>query len=211
MILVGTFDWAKTLDQGVFHCPGCATRQKYSRRCSRPFLTVYFIPVLPIGGRQEYVQCLGCKTCFEPQVLDGGVAVGTAAFDEDLVKVAALTMLEDQQTTEAEIARAMLALRCLGGRPVTRAQLGLACSLLRTQHLDVRGFLLTSKGRWSSEQSRQLMQLMFLVAGAEGAISTGRMRQLLSAATILGLSEEVFQESILQAEQLLLLGIEEQS
>ncbi len=55
--------------RGLFRCPDCGNTQNFRLRTSRPFLTLYFIPVLPIGGLQEYVQCLNCKNSYEPDIL----------------------------------------------------------------------------------------------------------------------------------------------
>lgn len=55
--------------RGLFRCPNCGSTQNFRLRASRPFLTLYFIPVLPIGGLQEYVQCSTCKNSFESDIL----------------------------------------------------------------------------------------------------------------------------------------------
>jgi len=55
--------------RGVFRCPECNGLQNFRLRASRPFLTLYFIPVLPIGTLQEYVQCGQCKNSYEPDIL----------------------------------------------------------------------------------------------------------------------------------------------
>lgn len=69
MILIGTMDWASTRMRGLFRCPNCGGTQNFRLRASRPFLTLYFIPVLPIGGLQEYVQCTQCKNSYETDIL----------------------------------------------------------------------------------------------------------------------------------------------
>lgn len=69
MILIGTMNWTSTRLRGLFRCPNCGSTQNFRLRASRPFLTLYFIPVLPIGALQEYVQCTNCKDSFETDVL----------------------------------------------------------------------------------------------------------------------------------------------
>lgn len=69
MILIGTMNWTSTRLRGFFRCPDCGSTQNFRLRASRPFLTLYFIPVLPIGGLQEYVQCTTCKNSYETDVL----------------------------------------------------------------------------------------------------------------------------------------------
>ncbi len=69
MILIGTMNWTSTRLRGLFRCPNCGSTQNFRLRASRPFLTLYFIPVLPIGGLEEFVQCSTCKDSFETDVL----------------------------------------------------------------------------------------------------------------------------------------------
>ncbi len=118
MILIGTMNWSSTQSKGLFHCPNCATREPFRFKTSRPFLTLYFIPVLPIGGLEAYVQCGRCKNAFEPAVLTTHVLPATAeaglvngnqvdpSFEEDLLTVIALIMVEDGQVSEPEISLA---------------------------------------------------------------------------------------------------------
>ncbi|MCA9134606.1 MAG: zinc ribbon domain-containing protein, partial [Planctomycetales bacterium] len=103
MILIGTMNWASTRLRGMFTCPSCGDTEKFRLRASRPFLTLYFVPVLPIGGMEEYVQCGRCKTSFETDILaismipsseSGGQIEGPSevSFEQDLLKVIALMM-----------------------------------------------------------------------------------------------------------------------
>ena len=61
MILIGTMNIKRTRERGEFYCPTCTAQQSYRRRSSRPFLTLYFIPVVPIGGLEWFVQCDHCR------------------------------------------------------------------------------------------------------------------------------------------------------
>jgi hypothetical protein len=202
MILIGTMDWPQTVDSGVFYCPVCDGSQKYRRRTSRPFLTVYFIPVVPIGGLQEYVECMHCKTNFELGILGDPTPEAERSFHSDLLKAAALTMLEDQKVTEPEIRMALTALRLLGDMQVSRDDLGQACSVMRSRQLSLCGFLWTARERLIPEERARMVQLVFLIAGAEGQISSARMNSLIKCQEILGLKTAEFEQCVSEAEQI---------
>ncbi|HAC90338.1 MAG TPA: hypothetical protein DCF63_06845 [Planctomycetaceae bacterium] len=205
MIVIGTWDWPKTLRTGQFYCPACSCLRQFRHRSSRPFLTLYFVPVIPIGGRQEYVQCQSCKEKFELAVL-GEAQKEPHSFESDLIKVAALTILEDRTVTEPEILRSLQTIVWLGGPQLSRDELGMACSEMRSGQLSLGGFLWTAKQRWSDQQRLQIMQAVFLIASAEGSISTSRMKGLLATGQLLELKQSEIEYCILQAEQLALSG-----
>ena len=113
MMIVGSMEWASTIERGDFFCPVCEAIKSYQRKISRPFLTVYFVPVIPIGGLREYVICRSCRERFDPRVLAPGMAaemmnetslaIGPAAFETELLRLMALMMVEDEHVSEAEI------------------------------------------------------------------------------------------------------------
>src|SRR6056297_2560574 len=70
MILIGTMNLTRTLDRGNFYCPTCGTTETYRLRARRPFLTLYFVPTVPIGGAESFVQCDQCRECWDETVLE---------------------------------------------------------------------------------------------------------------------------------------------
>ena len=207
MLLIGTMDWASTRERGTFRCPVCELEARYRLRASRPFLTLYFIPVVPIGSLQEYVQCQECRQSFEPSVV-AAVRLGQAAttvdekssdgtvveYRDDLLRVLALIMVEDGHVTENEIRIARRLFENICEENLSREELGQACSDVR--RMSVISFLSTVKARRSYEERLMLVQAMFGVAGADGEITAGRMRSLLQSKDVLELDEVDFQEAI---------------
>jgi hypothetical protein len=59
----------RTLGKGVFFCRRCGGDRDYRHRSGRRFLTVFFIPLLPLTKTGEHVQCLACKTRYVTEVL----------------------------------------------------------------------------------------------------------------------------------------------
>lgn len=58
------------VESGEFFCPNCNAEQEYRLMQSRPFFTIFFIPIFPIGGAQRYVECTQCRQTFYERVLD---------------------------------------------------------------------------------------------------------------------------------------------
>jgi hypothetical protein len=59
----------RTLGQGVFFCRRCGGDREYRHRAGRRFITVFFIPLIPLAKTGEHVQCLNCKTRYVTEVL----------------------------------------------------------------------------------------------------------------------------------------------
>ncbi|MFN3190881.1 MAG: zinc-ribbon domain-containing protein [Aureliella sp.] len=213
MILIGTMNWPSTRGRGVFQCPECAGSQQYRLRVSRPFLTLYFIPVLPIGGLNEYVQCDECRSSFEPVVLDQQYGSNpdqppeydpeNIPFAADLCNMIALIMVEDGHVTEAEISIARRVFRKITNVTISREELGHACSQVRLQQLSTSSYLATCVARRSPEEKILLLQAVFAVASVESEISPGRMESILKAKKILGVDDVDFEEAITGASELL--------
>jgi hypothetical protein len=72
---IGWREFSKTLSEGSFECANerCKMRrdlkQPFRMRQTRNWITVLFIPIIPLNIRGVYVECKGCKTVFPPTVL----------------------------------------------------------------------------------------------------------------------------------------------
>lgn len=58
-----------TIAQGVFFCRRCGGDRNYRHRAGRRFITVFFIPLIPLTKTGEHVQCTTCKTRYVSDVL----------------------------------------------------------------------------------------------------------------------------------------------
>ncbi len=221
MILIGTMNWSSTRSRGMFQCPNCQSRETYRQKASRPFLTLYFIPVVPLGGLQEFVQCGRCKNAFDPAVLvshithsnsttanpnEGGASATTNPtspaeprtdpFEKDLLTVIALMMIEDGQVTEAEINVARKLYESIARTSITREELGRVCSQVRVRRVHLPSLLNSAAQRRTHEEKLLLVQAMFGVAGADGAITPGRLQALLQSQSTLQIDEAEFQRAV---------------
>lgn len=197
-------NWASTLDSGRFTCPNCDCLQSYRVRSSRPFLTVYFVPVFPIGGLETYVQCNDCKQAFEMAILNSQQQIASTmssfdaniTFEDDLLTLIALIMIEDGQVSEEEIRVARRLYENITSTNLSRDELGRRCSSVRLRRLNVMNFLSTCSKRRTHEEKLLFVQGMFGVAGAEGAIRPQRMLSLVGAQAALELEESEFTRAV---------------
>jgi hypothetical protein len=58
-----------TIATGVFFCRKCGGDRGYRRRAGRRFVTLFFLPLIPLGRTGEHVQCTTCKTRYVTEAL----------------------------------------------------------------------------------------------------------------------------------------------
>lgn len=68
-IIFGTRGVRSTIKEGTFHCPQCACERRYKHKKVTQFFTLYFIPLIPLGNKGEYVECLHCKNTYIERIL----------------------------------------------------------------------------------------------------------------------------------------------
>jgi hypothetical protein len=59
----------RTLGRGVFFCRRCGGDREYRHRAGRRYMTIFFVPLIPLTKTGEHVQCLTCKTRYVTEVL----------------------------------------------------------------------------------------------------------------------------------------------
>lgn len=204
-------EWASTVERGDFFCPVCNAAKSYQRKVARPFLTLYFIPVVPIGGLREFVLCRSCRKRFDPGILSPGaaaellrapqVANGQGPFETELLRLIALMMVEDDRISEAEVTMATRVYQSMLGRPLSRSELERACREVVALRIKPSRYLGIAGEGMTYDQKLMSVQAMFAVAGAEGQISPRRLRSLMDAQQQLSLDEIAFQTAIKDASQ----------
>lgn len=209
MFIAGTFEWASTLEQGDFTCPKCGASKTYQRKVARTFLTLYFVPVFPIGGLREFVICRGCRERFEPAILTytkNGAAltpapspVASGSFDEELLRLMALMIVEDDFVTEAEIQMAQRVYQGMFARQLPRSELERACREVLNLRINTMRYIGAAGEGMTYDQKIMAVQAMFAVAGAEGQISPKRLKPLMESQHQLGLDDSAFQSAVKDA------------
>lgn len=68
-----------TIAQGMFYCRKCGGDRGYRHRAGRRFITLFFIPIIPLTKAGEHVQCDTCKTRYVTEVLGSPTAASMQA------------------------------------------------------------------------------------------------------------------------------------
>lgn len=68
-----------TIAQGMFYCRKCGGDRPYRHRAGRRFITLFFLPVIPLTRTGEHVQCDACKTRYVTEVLASPTAASMQA------------------------------------------------------------------------------------------------------------------------------------
>jgi uncharacterized tellurite resistance protein B-like protein len=203
MILIGTMNLTGTRDRGNFYCPTCAVTQTYRLRARRPWLTLYFIPTVPIGGPELFVQCDTCRSTWDPSVLEmdrqSHEALKEEQFRDEAVRAALLVVLADGHISESEINALQGIASHLLERQVDREELGWLCSTAEQSGVEASNYVLTVSRRWDTEQRTKALQAMFLAASAEGEMGPKQINTLAKMREILQMSDEEYQGAIERA------------
>ena len=69
MLIFGLRVFYRTIGQGTFHCHRCGGDREYRHRAGRRWITLLFIPVIPLTKTGEHVRCAVCGTRYRMEVL----------------------------------------------------------------------------------------------------------------------------------------------
>ena len=200
MILIGTMNLTRTREHGDFYCPACTSAQTYRLRARRPFLTLYFIPIVPVGNAELFVVCDQCRSTWDPSVLEmdreSHVIAAEEQFRDEAVRSAVLIVLADGDISEAEIVALQRITTRLLEREVDREELGKLCSIAQQNKIEARNYVLTVSRRWNQEQRSRALQAMFLAATAEGEMGPAQVKILADMRDLLDMSDTEYETAI---------------
>lgn len=69
LLIFGIQVYFRTLWEGEFFCPNCGGDRRCRRRLGRRWLTLFFIPVLPLGNVGQIAECRTCRSRYGTDVL----------------------------------------------------------------------------------------------------------------------------------------------
>ena len=200
MILIGTINLTRTRDRGSFYCPTCVLTQTYRLRARRPWLTLYFIPTVPVGVAELFVQCDHCRKTWDTSVLDMDQHSHEQELEEQFrdqaVRSSVLVVMADGEISESEILALQRIASRLLERVVDREELGRLCSIAHQNQIEAANYVLTVSRNWSKEQRLQALQAMFLAATAEGEMSQSQIDVLAKMRQTLELSDAEYEAAI---------------
>lgn len=190
----------RTRETGHFYCPSCAIDQGYRLRSRRPFLTLYFIPVLPLGNAEILVQCDDCRTTWDESVLSMDRASHEAAaqqeFAEQTLRSAVLMTLVDGSISDREILALIEMARSRLSMEIDREDLGRLCSIAQQNKIEAKNYLLTISHGWNQDQRRTALQVLFLAATVDPVMSDKKLSVLSSMREIFNLTDHEYEVAI---------------
>ena len=75
MIIFGARGVTYTQAKGTFYCPGCDREGvEYKHQRSRRFVTLYYVPLIPLKSLGEYIECQVCQSTYQLGVLKATAA-----------------------------------------------------------------------------------------------------------------------------------------
>ncbi len=83
----------RTIAQGVFYCRKCGGDRNYRLRSGRRFITIFFIPLIPLNKVGEHVQCATCKSRYVTDVLREPTTAQMQSALADGMRAAVVAML----------------------------------------------------------------------------------------------------------------------
>jgi uncharacterized tellurite resistance protein B-like protein len=200
MILIGTMNITTTRDRGNFYCPTCGVDQTYRKRAKRPFLTLYFIPTVPVAAAELFIQCDACNSTWDESVLEmnreSHEAAKAGQFAEEAIRASVLVTLVDGTISESEISALRRIATHLLDREVDRDEIGRLCSIAQQNQIEASNYVLTISQHWNQTQRASALQSMFLAATADPAMSDAKLNVLANMREILEMTDQEYQSAI---------------
>ncbi|HBJ38107.1 MAG TPA: zinc-ribbon domain-containing protein [Planctomycetaceae bacterium] len=200
MILIGTMNITRTRGQGDFHCPTCGSLREYSLKSRRPFLTLYFIPTVPIGASELFVRCDGCKSNWDPAILnmsarDHQVAKDTQ-FRVEAFRASVLVVLHGGAINDREIEALLEIGHRILPEPIDRDDLGQLCSSAVQNRVSAANYVRSVCRAWSIEQKQRALGAMFVAATADAGLDAKTLVLLASLRDAMNLTDEEYESAI---------------
>lgn len=67
--ILGLRTRTSTVDDGIFRCPNEGGDREYRHRRARRWFTVFFVPLIPLGTKGEWVRCTSCGARYGTDVV----------------------------------------------------------------------------------------------------------------------------------------------
>ncbi|MEU5878531.1 zinc-ribbon domain-containing protein [Spirillospora sp. NPDC047279] len=186
LLIFGLSVFFRTVGEGTFHCPQCGGDRAYRRRNGRRWFTLFFLPVIPLTGVGEVVECRTCKTRFDVAVLGAPTAVQmAAALPAGMRAAASLVLRAGDPSDGAARGRVIEAVRGYGemtfGENDVEADLRLRPEFLQEEVARAGAQLAVEAKEWFLSQAVR-------VGLADGPLTEGERQTMHHIAHLLGMS-----------------------
>jgi hypothetical protein len=188
---------------GTFGCPHCEQERTYRRRSRRNFLTLYFIPLIPLESRGQFVECTTCRTAFSLEALEITVEQVQEQkrwrADEMIRRVLVVIVAADNDVSDAELDAVCRFAAQTSLPAVTREQVLQEAESIRAANLDPLPYMRGAAIHMGHHDKERLVYHAFLAATAGGQLSASRQELLSQMPDAIGVPEERFREIIVRA------------
>ena len=203
MIIIGEMNVTLKKGSGEFYCPLCSTQRPYAHRRVKRFITLYFVPVLPIATVSEHLRCDKCRQQFPLAALrkraEDYQHEQRLEFANDVRRVMVLTMIADGQVSPQELEVIRGTYRQLCGGELSEEELMHDIQQAKRARVDATQYARAIAARRNEQEKEWILRGAFLVASASGPLSPERLDQLKGLPAALQVSEDRFREIIAQS------------
>ena len=206
MIMIGSTQLTYTKEKGQFHCPTCDRTEPYRLRRKREFLTVYFVPLVPLQLVREFVECDTCRESFDPgvqeQTMEEIREVQRQRTAAQIHRLLVMIVAADGMVTADELDVVRDFSRDHGLPDVTRADLLREVTTEAYEDMDWINHVRSVTRNMSEEDKELLVEQAFLAATAGGGLSDTRQSLLAGLPEASGMTEVRFREIISRTAEL---------
>jgi len=200
LIIFGTRGVTYSTGRGEFHCPECDARRPYQHKRVRRFITLYFIPIIPLDVIGEYVECQHCRATYKPNVLSYDPSAVKKLFETELhaavKRVMVLMMMADGKIDPEEIETIRQVFGKLSKREVGRAEVEAEVEAAKAEGRGLRQYLTRVSPNLNAPGKELVVQAAFFVAAADGTVTEEETALLTELATALEMSPAHFRGAI---------------
>ncbi len=175
MIFVwGSRGRTKSISQGDFFCPDCNSRRSYEMMEVKKWFTLYWIPVFPMEALGQYIECMGCKSTYNEQVLQYDPEAADARIEAAFVIATKRVMfkmaLADGEIDDAEIAEITSAFSNITGREIEAEDIAAELEAARADTSTVRDYLEDVAPHLNDSGKEIVLRAAIAVAKADGHV-----------------------------------------
>lgn len=200
MLIIGEMNIGLKQGAGQFYCPRCQADRDYVHKRVRRFLTIYFIPLIPMDTVAEHVQCQQCRQTFSPSTIhlnrQDYQTLALHQFADDVRRVMVLVMLADDTADPEEILVLRSVYQQLTQRVLSDDEIRRDVFQARKARVAAATYARAIASRRTDEEKDWIVRGAFRIASAKGDLTEERLTQLKLIPTALGMSEERFRRII---------------
>ena len=201
--MIGTIELTFTKASGTFYCAKCAANRPFKHQTKRQFLTVYFIPLIPLQKIGEFIKCGKCQETF-PLSATGQTQAGVQAAEqtqaiEMIRRVLVMIVAADNVVSDEELEAVADFVRQNDGPETTDEQILQEAARIRQSSTDAISYIRHVAQPMDTKYKELMAYHSFLAATAGGELSAERQALLAQLPGTIGIAESRFREIVVHA------------